>query len=343
MDKSVIFSVAGSGKTSLIIERLSLDQRALIITYTDNNHRHLRNRIIQRFGVIPSNITLMTYFSFLHGFCYRPLMQLQLGTRGLNFRRPPNRQYPLHDLNRYRDGSGRLYHCRLAKLLDVTRALPDVRARLERFYDCLYVDEVQDFAGHDFNLLLEVSQAKIGMMFVGDFHQHTFDTSRDGAVNKTLHDDAARYEKRFRDAGISVDKQTLNRSWRCAKTVCDFISAKLKIAMDAHEERGSRIITVDDQDQANLLHADPTIVKLFLSEHYKYGCYSENWGASKGMDHFNDVCVVMGPGVWKDYVAERLHQANPQTRNKLYVACTRARGDLYFVPEKLLRAFKQGN
>ncbi|MDS9874485.1 AAA family ATPase [Pseudomonas protegens] len=342
MDKSVIFSVAGSGKTSLIIERLSLDQRALIVTYTDNNHRHLRNRIIQKFGTIPSNITLMTYFSFLHGFCYRPLMQLHLGTRGLNFRHPPKRQYPLDSINRYRDGSGRLYHCRLAKLLQVVEAIPDVRARLERFYDCLYVDEVQDFAGHDFNLLLEVSQAKIGMTFVGDFHQHTFDTSRDGAVNKTLHDDVARYEKRFRDAGITVDKVTLSRSWRCAKTVCDFISAKLQIAMGAHEERVSRIITVDDQEHANLLHADPTIVKLFLSEHYKYGCYSENWGASKGMDHFTDACIVMGPGIWKDYMAERLHQANPQTRNRLYVACTRARGDLYFVPEKLLKAFKQG-
>lgn len=51
----------------------------------------------------------------------------------------------------------------------------------------------------------------------------------------------------------------------------------------------------------------------------------------------------MGPGIWKGYVTERPHQVNPPTRNKLYVACTRARGDLYFVPEKLMKAFKQGN
>ncbi|HCR0139063.1 TPA: DNA helicase UvrD, partial [Klebsiella aerogenes] len=63
MDKSVIFSVAGSGKSSLIIKRLRFDQRALIVTYTENNHRHLRNRIIQKFGMIPPNITLTTYFS----------------------------------------------------------------------------------------------------------------------------------------------------------------------------------------------------------------------------------------------------------------------------------------
>lgn len=85
------------------------------------------------------------------------------------------------------------------------------------------------------------------------------------------------------------------------------ISAKLQIPIGAHAERISLIIPVYGQNQTNLLHADPTIVKLFLSEHYKYGCYSENWGANKGIDHFNDVCVVMAPSIWKDYLAERLH------------------------------------
>ncbi|MHC8376419.1 DEAD/DEAH box helicase [Pseudomonas sp. MDT1-16] len=341
MDKSVIFAVAGSGKTSLVIERLSLDQRALIITYTENNHRHLRNRIIQKFGIIPSNITLMTYFSFLHGFCYRPLMQLEIGSRGLTFRRPPNRQIPLTDIARFRDGSRRLYHNRLAKFLQLKGCIPAIQARIERFYDCVYVDEVQDFAGHDFNLLLDISKAKAKMTFVGDFYQHTFDTSRDGSVNSTLHDDMAKYEKRFRDAGVAVDKATLGRSWRCATSVCNFISAKLQIAMGSHVERASEIVTVLEQAQANALHADPSVVKLFLQEHGKYGCYSQNWGASKGMDDFQDVCVVLGLEAWKRYQGGKLHEAKPQTRNKLYVACSRARGNLFFVSDKLFKPFKQ--
>ena len=343
MDKSVIFAVAGSGKTSLVIERLSLDQRALIITYTENNHRHLRNKIIQKFGTIPSNITLMTYFSFLHGFCYRPLMQLKIGSRGLTFRRPPDRQIPLTDIARFRDGSRRLYHNRLAKFLQLRGCVPAIKARIERFYDCVYVDEVQDFAGHDFNLLLDISKAKAGMTFVGDFYQHTFDTSRDGTVNGTLHDDMAKYEKRFRDAGIAVDKTTLGRSWRCATSTCDFISTKLQIAMGSHVERAGEIVTVLEQVQANALHADPSVVKLFLQEHGKYGCYSQNWGASKGMDHFEDVCVVLGLEAWKRYQAGNLHEAKPQTRNKLYVACSRARGKLFFVQDKLFKAFKQSH
>lgn len=340
MDKRVIFAVAGSGKTSLVIERLNLNQRALIITYTDNNHQHLRNKIIEKFGVIPKNISLMTYFSFLHGFCYRPLMQLQLTTKGLNFRQPPNVQLPLTEMKRFRDGGGRLYHNRLAKLLEVKGCLPDVLARVERFYDCVYVDEVQDFAGHDFNLLLAVSKANADMIFVGDFYQHTFDTSRDGAVNSSLHDDIDRYEKRFRDVGITVDKETLSRSWRCGTTVCDFISTHLRIGIGAHEERVSEITAVTTQDFADDLHANPSIVKLFYQEHHKYDCHSQNWGASKGQDHFNDICVVMGPKIWGQYLNGTLHQSVPQTRNKLYVACSRARGGIFFAPEKLFKAHK---
>jgi DNA helicase-2/ATP-dependent DNA helicase PcrA len=46
MDKEVIFAVAGSGKTKYIIDALSLDERSLIVTYTNNNLRTLRRRIL---------------------------------------------------------------------------------------------------------------------------------------------------------------------------------------------------------------------------------------------------------------------------------------------------------
>ena len=39
--------------------------------------------------------------------------------------------------------------------------------------------------GRDFNFLEAIMEANINMLFVGDFYQHTFDTSRDGATNST--------------------------------------------------------------------------------------------------------------------------------------------------------------
>ncbi|MGN9538067.1 DNA helicase UvrD, partial [Escherichia coli] len=233
MDKRVIFAVAGSGKTTLLIRRLREDRRTLILTFTVNNEAHLRAQIIRRFGYIPYGIRVMTWFEFLHGFCFRPFLQEQLSSRGLSFNQPPSR-IPRTNIRHYQDPAGRLYHRRLAHLLTARGLLPDIRTRLARYYDELFVDEVQDFAGHDFNFLLELCRAEISVLCCGDFYQHTFDTSRDGNVNATLHEDITRYEARFRAAGIMVDCETLSRTWRCSATVCEFITGQLNIRISAH-------------------------------------------------------------------------------------------------------------
>ena len=49
MDKKVIFAVAGSGKTSHIVENLSLNKRSLIITYTTANYDNIKAKILKKF------------------------------------------------------------------------------------------------------------------------------------------------------------------------------------------------------------------------------------------------------------------------------------------------------
>ncbi len=285
MDKRVIFAVAGSGKTTLLIRRLREDRRTLILTFTVNNEAHLRAQIIRRFGYIPDEIRVMTWFEFLHGFCFRPFLQEQLASRGLSFIQPPSR-IPRTNARHYQDPAGQLYHRRLAHLLTVRGLLPDIRTRLARYYDELFVDEVQDFAGHDFNFLLELCRAEISVLCCGDFYQHTFDTSRDGNVNATLHDDITRYEARFRAVGIMVDCETLSRTWRCSATVCEFITGQLNIRISAHGIHTTRIETVTDEARSAALHADDTVIKLFYREHHRYGCHSMNWGAVKDSTTF---------------------------------------------------------
>ncbi|WP_237673563.1 AAA family ATPase [Vreelandella profundi] len=343
MDKRVMLAVAGSGKTSLLIGRLSLDRRALVVTYTENNYAHLRESIIKRFGHVPKNITLLSYFTFLHSFCYRPLLQLQMGTSGISFRPPPDftMRIKRDDSRYYVNDRGSLYYNRLAKLIEVADAIPGVIARIERFYDDFFVDEVQDLAGHDFNLLIALTKADAEMLFVGDFCQHTFDTSRDGSVNRTLHDDIGKYEKKFHTADIRVDKESLSRSWRCGPTVCAFIKTHLQIDIQSHHDKDTEIFHVSTQAEADALHKDANVVKLFYKEHYEYGCFSNNWGASKGQDQYVDVCVVLGATHWSSYQKSGLSTLKPQTKNKLYVAISRTRGKLYLAPEKLFKTFKR--
>jgi DNA helicase-2/ATP-dependent DNA helicase PcrA len=343
MDKSVVFAVAGSGKTTRIVQQLDEKRRYLLVTYTEANRDNLRRKIIDRFGYFPTNITLHTYFKFLHGFCYRPFLRSKKNTKGLTFRLPPLvPRYSLTNERRFISSGRRLYSNRLAKFIEQTKTIPLVIARIEKYFDALYVDEVQDFAGHDFNLLLQLVAAKVECLFVGDFYQHTYDTSRDGNVNARLYDDYAAYQAKFKTAGIRVDRESLMVSRRCSKSVCDFITEKIGIAIDSDGERISSVSFEDNAAAVQAIYEDSSIVKLFLQEHHKYSCYSQNWGASKGSDHYKDVCVVLNAANIRAWRAGSFKDINVQTKNKLYVACSRARGNLTFVPESLLKAYKTG-
>jgi len=342
MDKSVVFAVAGSGKTTRIVAELDAVRRFLLVTYTEANRDNLRVKVIERFGYLPPNIAIYTYFAFLHSFCYRPFLRSNKDTRGITFN-IPNRfpAYTLTDDRRYMSPGRLLYANRLAKFIEQSGLIEAVVTRIEKYFDVLFVDEVQDFGGHDFNFLLAISSAQVNMSFVGDFHQHTFDTSRDGNVNANLHENYDAYMKKFERARLKVDTDSLKRSRRCSKSVCDFITEKIGIDIQAYDERTSVVCFEDDPAAVTALYQDPGTVKLFYKEHQKYGCFSQNWGASKGIDNYEDVCVVLNPGNVKAWNAGSFRDINPETRNKLYVACSRARGNLTFIPESLLKGYKR--
>jgi DNA helicase-2/ATP-dependent DNA helicase PcrA len=338
MDKTVIFAVAGSGKTTHIINQLTLEKKALIITYTNSNYDNLRRKIIEKWGYFPITIKLVNYFSFLYSFCYRPFLASKYNTKGINWK--PNTNLFAVGQRRYIDSFSRLYSNRIAKFIVENNILQDIIARFSKYFDVLYIDEVQDFAGHDFNFLRDISQTSIDMLFVGDFYQHTFDTSRDGKVNKSLHDDYRKYMATFQAAGFVIDSATLLKSYRCSPTICQFITDKIGIEIQSHRADATLITLVNDKVDAQRILEDNQIVKLFYQEHYKYGCFSKNWGDCKGEDHYNDVCVILNKTVLESYNAGRLKNLVPQTRNKFYVACSRAKQNLYFIPHTLLTSIR---
>lgn len=342
MDKRVVFAVAGSGKTTRLVNELGLEKRVLLLTYTDNNCAEIRRRVIARFGYLPENITISTYFTFLNSFCYRPLLLSEMKTQGISFDRPGSHtlRMGLAMRARYVTAGDRVFHARMAKLLDVKGCIAQLQRRLERYYDKVCVDEVQDFGGHDFNLLKQLVQSNVEVLLVGDFFQHTYSTSVDGNVNRGLHDRYDRFKSELASVGLIVDTTSLLRSHRCSASVCEFITSHIGVQIFAHTERASRVLVISDAAAAARLHSSRDTVKLFYREHARYGCFSQTWGSSKGQDHYQDVCVVLNAESWKRYSAGTLSELAALSRNKLYVACSRARGDLYLMPGSLLKKFK---
>ncbi|MCL1048145.1 DNA helicase UvrD [Shewanella abyssi] len=343
MDKRVIFAVAGSGKTSHIIDGLNEGSRTLIITYTENNFKSLKKRISAKFGYIPSGIKVYTYFTFIYSFCFKPILGHDVKIKGINWDIPPQFTLRLkrNDERFYVDKNKRLYHNRIAKMLEQFGVIDELISRVEKYFDSICIDEVQDFAGHDFNLLLQLASARVNQLLVGDYYQHTFDTSRDGTTNKTLHDCYEKYKQKFIKSGFTIDTDTLSRSYRCSANTCEFVTDNIGINILSHRKDATNVEFIKCKERANELFTCPETVKLFYQASYKYKGLTENWGATKGEDHYGHVCVVLNQKTLTYLNQGKLHELPSQTKNKLYVACTRAKGNLYLVPERHLLEFKQ--
>ncbi len=340
MDKRIIQAVAGSGKTTYIIDQLSPDRSALIITYTIENYKNLEREIVKKFGHTPPNILLMTYFSFLYSFCFRPFVGYDLRIRGLDYESQASKWVKQTRLGYYVTKGSRLRSYRAGKFLLAKGVEEKIRARLESYFDDFFVDEIQDFAANDFNLLLELVKANINIILVGDFYQHTFDTSRDGQTRKNLHKDFDSYFSNFTGVGFSFDCETLTKSYRCSPTVCQFVSQKLGIQIESHSTQNSVVRFIFEQEEFDKLFKNDGVVKLFQQGKTKYTCNGNNWGKSKG-NSYRDVCVVLTKDAFGFLKHNNPAELKPTTKNKLYVACTRTSGDLYFVSPELLKKHKQ--
>lgn len=221
-----MFAVAGSGKTTYIVKQLAQNKRSLIVTYTTANCDNLRRKITEKFnGIWPSNVTLLSYFSFLYGFCYKPFLSDRYKTRGVIYKPNPNRFERQTDLSYFMTENRYLYSNRLSLFMEKECILGDIGERV-----CKYFDE--------------------------------------------------------------------------------FIANKAQIGA----------ILMDNQ-----------IIKLHYQNGAKAGTCHKNWGETKGEDCYQDVCVMLNKKTASERAAGRLSELPQSTKNKLYVAITRAKGNVYLV------------
>lgn len=344
MDKTLILAVAGAGKTTEIINNIKKDDKTLIITYTENNYNILKNNIIKKFKGIPDNIKIYTYFTFLYRFCFLPLKK-GFKVKGLDFNSNPNKYIKAKDINYYYNRvSKKMYHNRLAKICS-DYFIDDIIKRIEKYFNYIYIDEIQDFASHDFNLLLNLIKTNCNILLVGDFYQHTFDTSRDGNVNLNLYNDYDNYINKIKnsDSNIKVDTVNFLKSKRCSKQVCEFITEYLKIKIESYNNHDSIIREIDDENAIEKIANDDNIVKLFYQNSKKYDMKNkDNWGNSKGNTYIN-TCVVLNKNSYEKYKKHKLNELPSSTKNKLYVALSRATNDVYIINEKYLDKYKKIN
>lgn len=344
-NKRLIHAVAGSGKTSKIIESIDPQKRNLILTYTETNQNTIRAKLIDKFGYIPESTFIFGVFEFLYSFCLVPYLGKR--PKGINFDYETQGRFDNNSI----DTTGRIIQNQLSKSLlrgfliykrNNIQFDNSYLERIDKFFDCVFIDECQDFESDDFDWLLSLSKLSADVLLLGDFYQKTFKTSRRGNKGKGIHSSFENWLKVISDSGFKIDLSSLSKSYRCPKIVCDFIveSLDIKISSQKKENPTTKIMFIDSQDKIESIMTDDSIMKLFYQKFYDYDCKSQNWGDSKGSEYEN-VCVVLNPKTYKLFDSGRLSDLSTQTKSKFYVACTRTRGNLYFVNQSDLEKYKK--
>lgn len=331
--KQVIHAVAGSGKTSLIINELTLEKYIAIITYTTSNQNVLKEKVVEKFGHMPENIKIFGFWQFIYSFCLVPCLTSK--PKGIIYDNEIKKNHKFNGKKVAYGVNGYIFDNMISKFL-FDKNIPYIE-RINEYFDEIYIDEMQDFDSYDFDWLLTLAKSKIRVWLVGDFFQRTYSTSKFGNKGSSLINNFELYKQKFETSGYYFNETLLSKSHRCSPEICNFVSENIGINIKSHNISGkAKFLLIDDKNTILNILQDDSIKKLFFKEHYKYNCNSVNWGDSKGQT-YDKICIVLNPESFKLYSKYKLMEMRPITKSKFYVACTRSLGDVYFIEQNKIK------
>ncbi len=224
----IILASAGSGKTTTIVSEAALESgiRSVLVTYTNNSEAQLRIRANGICGCVPPHMRTATWFGFLLQHLVRPYQRAAYPgrVRGLAFvngmsargsrEADTRRHYFRRPGDMYIDKVSK-FAC---KLIRETGGKPV--DRLAQIVDRVYVDEAQDLAGYDLELIERLLDSDIDVVLVGDHRQATFKTNH-SAKNRQF--GRQRIIDKFAtwEVGGKATIEIHNHSYRCVQEICD--------------------------------------------------------------------------------------------------------------------------
>jgi len=332
----VIVACAGSGKTTFIVEQaLKLkDQRILITTYTIENLGQVKEYFIEKAGCIPPNITVQTFFSFLLQEGVRPYqnqMTNQPRVRSIFFQVKRSRY---HKKDNYFTSANDIYSNKVSEFVYECNQKTNgqILKRLGKMFDYIFIDELQDFAGYDLDLLGLFFDSKINLVAVGDPRQATYSTN------------IAQKHRQYRRSKIfswleekkqnnEIDIEVKNESYRCNKPICDFASnifpeLPKMVSKNSCLTGHDGIFYVTRDKVSDYFKTYKPVILRFWKRTNTLDFYAINIGLSKGRT-YERVLIFPTKPMLQYLKTKDISEAGDRT--KLYIAVTRAKYSAAFV------------
>lgn len=225
----IIIASAGSGKTTSIIkDAIGYESgRSALITYTHHNTEELRDRAYETVGHIPPSLTVSTWYSFILRHFVRPYQNDIYPTpiKQVQFVDGRSAKWTKKDdIDKFFFSEpGCIYLDKISQfaceVIEKTCGL--LLDRFEAIFNRLYIDEAQDLAGYDLDLVEHLLKSKVQVTLIGDVRQGAYKTNNSGRNRQYA---GAKIVNKFDEWCNETDTvmEHLAYSHRCVQAICDY-------------------------------------------------------------------------------------------------------------------------
>ena len=332
---------AGGGKTTRIVSQAIAEtsSRLALVTYTRNNESEIERKFHQHVPCIPARVEVMTWFTFLLRELARPYRPVLHNHRIAGIHWEEGRSVPYvpqaNTAAHYFAGDGHIYSDKISKFICECdrRSGGAVVRRLAQRFDQIFIDEIQDMAGYDLDMLELIMKGGLKLSMVGDHRQATLRTNQ---AKKNAAFAGSNIIKKFQQwekdglAVLSYEQHT----YRCHQHIADlgdsfFPKEPLTKSLNTTTTGHDGVFIVSSAQVATYVSMfAPQVLRLDK----KTSCHdlpAMNFGESKGLTF--DRVLIFPHGLGRKWLSTGVLAHIEKSVAKMYVGTTRARYSLAFV------------
>jgi DNA helicase-2/ATP-dependent DNA helicase PcrA len=259
-------------------------------------------------------------------------------TKGINFESIPKKLYRCPRSNTrayYFSSPGVLWRDRVTDfaclLIEKSGGLSI--ERIKGIYDSIVVDEAQDLAGWDLELIEILLRSGLNIKLVGDPFQSTYATNSGTKNSQYRGRNILRKFLEWEASGLVRIQYSVD-SFRCVREICEFTNALFLGELCMRSQN----LTVTEHDGMFLVeHREvgeyikkysPQVLRYDRRSGMEY-CSALNYGESKGLTF--DRVLIIPHGPLTKYLQSGNAQHLEKSIEKVYVALTRARQSVAFL------------